>query len=58
MPPTEMVRGSFDETLVHPLAIISVFLLVLFVLFSNRGGSVLAEEAHGQLEWGLPGASF
>ncbi len=36
MPNTEMVRGGFDETLVHPLGIIAVFVLVLFVLFSDR----------------------
>jgi hypothetical protein len=41
MPTTEMVRGSFDETLVHPLGIIAVFLLVLFVLFSDRRKAIV-----------------
>ena len=41
MPPTEMVRGSFDETLVHPLALIAVFVLVLFVLFSDRRKAIV-----------------
>ena len=35
-----MVRGSYGETILHPLGVIAVFLLVLFVLFLPRRNAI------------------
>ncbi len=38
---TEMARGTYGETVLHPLGILAIFLLVLFALFLDRRKAIV-----------------